>query len=261
MTELIDVGRGSALVLIPGIQGRWEYVRPAIDALARWFRVLTFSLCGEPGSNAAFDPALGMDNYARQVASILDRSRIEAATICGISFGGLPAIRFAATHPARTRWLVLVSTPGPDWRLQPHHRIYARRPWLFGPLFLVESPFRLRAELSSTFPRLTARGRFAAWQLRTLACVPLSPRRMAARAALIPTCGVSDDCRAVAAPTLVVTGEPELDQVVPVSTTLAYLRLIAGARHASLDRTGHLGSITRPEMFASIVHESVHAAA
>jgi hypothetical protein len=33
---VIDVGHGPPLVLVPGIQGRWEYLRPAIEALARF---------------------------------------------------------------------------------------------------------------------------------------------------------------------------------------------------------------------------------
>ena len=35
-------------MLIPGIQGRWEYIGPAVDALASSFRVITFALCDEP---------------------------------------------------------------------------------------------------------------------------------------------------------------------------------------------------------------------
>ena len=44
---VIDRGHGTPLVLVPGIQGRWEYMRPAVDALAERFRVVTFDLCGD----------------------------------------------------------------------------------------------------------------------------------------------------------------------------------------------------------------------
>ena len=44
---MVDIGSGSPLVLVPGIQGRWEWMRPAVDALARRLRVLTFTLAGE----------------------------------------------------------------------------------------------------------------------------------------------------------------------------------------------------------------------
>jgi 3-oxoadipate enol-lactonase len=252
---MVDIGNGPPLVLIPGIQGRWEYLRPAIDVLARTFRVLTFPLCGERACEQTFDPSLGFDNDARQALAVLNRCGIERAAICGISFGGLPAIRFAATHPERTSALVLVSTPGPQWRLRPRHLLYARLPWLFGPLFLAESPFRLRREMAAAFPERRARWRFARCQLATLAGSPLSPTRMAERAALIATTDVIADCGRVAAPTLVVTGDRALDRVVSVDRTRAYLELIPGARHVILERTGHLGSITRPHAFAALVRE------
>jgi len=69
------------------------------------------------------------------------------------------------------------------------------------------------------------------------------------------------DCRRVAAPTLVVTGEAGLDRVVPVESTATYLQFIAGARSFVLERTGHFGTITRPELFADIVYEFVLAGA
>jgi pimeloyl-ACP methyl ester carboxylesterase len=255
---LIDIGKGPPLVLLPGIQGRWEYMRPAIDALSGSFRTLTFPLSGERGSGSG-DAAPGLDPYVQQIITALDRAGIERAIICGISFGGLPAIRFASQHPERTSALILASVPGTTWQLRPRHRIYARVPWLFGPLFLAESPFRLHGELRAAFPGARARWRFFRWQLGNLARAPLSPTRMAQRAAVISSARVRDDCARVTAPTLIVTGERGLDRVVPVDVTCEYLHLIAGARQATLDRTGHLGSITRPEAFAALVREFVEA--
>ena len=46
-------GDGPTLVLVPGLQGRWEYVRPAVEALARYFTVVTFSLDEVRRSRAA----------------------------------------------------------------------------------------------------------------------------------------------------------------------------------------------------------------
>ena len=44
--QIIDRGSGPPLVLVTGIQGRWEYLLPAVEALSRHLRVLTFSLAG-----------------------------------------------------------------------------------------------------------------------------------------------------------------------------------------------------------------------
>ncbi|MGH7635266.1 MAG: alpha/beta fold hydrolase, partial [Gemmatimonadaceae bacterium] len=59
----------------------------------------------------------------------------------------------------------------------------------------------------------------------------------------------------ISAPTLVVTGEPALDHVVPAAGSSEYGRLIRNARTVVRARTGHLGSVTRPDEFAALVAE------
>ena len=65
------------VVLMPGIQGRWEWMAPAVDALAERCRVITFSLCDEPTSGFAFDPARGIENYLAQVDEAFDRAGLD----------------------------------------------------------------------------------------------------------------------------------------------------------------------------------------
>jgi pimeloyl-ACP methyl ester carboxylesterase len=61
------------------------------------------------------------------------------------------------------------------------------------------------------------------------------------------------------APALVVTGEPVLDRVMPVDVTRRYLDDLPSARHVVLERTGHLGSVTRPGEFADVLRRFVDA--
>ena len=240
--QIIDRGSGPPLVLIPGLQGRWEYMRHAVDALASCFRVLTFSLDADD-----------LDGYARQVASVLSEKGLERAVICGVSFGGLVALRFAAAYPSRCEALVLASTPRPALRLRRRHQVYLRAPWIFGPVFLAESPWRLRPEICAAIPDGRARRRFALAGLRTLFSAPVSLTGMASRARLITSVDVGGDCDRITAPTLVITGEPGLDHVVPVEGSTEYSRRIRNARTVVLERTGHLGSITRPDAFTAVV--------
>jgi pimeloyl-ACP methyl ester carboxylesterase len=240
--QIVDRGSGPPLVLIPGLQGRWEYMRPAVEALSTSFRVLTFSLGSED-----------LNGYARQVAALMTAARIERATICGVSFGGLISLRFAAQNPARCDALVLVSTPGPMLRLRRRHQIYVRAPWVFGPLFLAETPWRLRPEIWTAIPDARARRGFLLRALQTVMSAPVSLSRMAARARMISIDDVRPDCARITAPTLIVTGERDLDHVVPVDGSCEYLQLIPDSRAMVLERTGHLGSITRPDAFAAIV--------
>jgi pimeloyl-ACP methyl ester carboxylesterase len=189
------------------------------------------------------------------VRAALDQRGVERAIVCGVSFGGLVALRFASAHADRTGGLVLASTPGPGWHLRRRHELYARLPYLLGPLFLAETPWRLRREMAAAFPKMPARLQFAGLQLRTLFAAPLSLARMAGRARMVATCDAVAACARITAPTLVVTGEPALDHVVSVDGSIGYLSLIRGARGVVLERTGHLGSITRPAAFAAIVRD------
>ncbi|HEX3645487.1 MAG TPA: alpha/beta hydrolase [Vicinamibacterales bacterium] len=263
--ELIDRGKGPALIVIPGVQGRWEYAEPAIAALAERFRVITFALAGEGASGLPFDEARGLDNYVDQISAVMRDRKLERAAICGISFGGLAALRFAAAAPERTSALVLVSTPGPPWNLKRRHRLYLRLPWIFMPLFLAETPLRLRRELKVALPSWRSRVAFEMAQAKRLWTAPISVGRMAQRGRLLRHLDVEHDCASISAPTLVITGDGALDLIVPVVGTERYARMIDGAQQVTIGRTGHLGCNTRPGEFARLVHEFVsrraHAAA
>jgi pimeloyl-ACP methyl ester carboxylesterase len=243
---IIDRGTGPALVLIPGLQGRWEYMRATVDALAASFRVITFSLDGAD-----------LDSYAHQVGRALDQAGVDGAVVCGQSFGGLIALRFAAAQPARCRALVLASTPRPALTLRRRHEIYLKAPWLLGPAFLAETPFRVRRELRAAMADARARRRFSVDALRTFVRAPVNVGKMAARARLIIGGESLADCARIAAPTLIVTGEAHLDHVVPVEASAEYERLIPHARRAVLASTGHLGAMTRPHEFAALLREFV----
>lgn len=254
--EVVERGHGSPLVVIPGVQGRWEYSRGLVEALAREHRVITFSLCDERAGST--DDSSPMDVFASQVAFAMDRTRTERAPIVGVSFGGLVALRFAAAYATRTSALVIVSAPGPQWHLRPRHDVYARFPWIFGPVFLAESPFRLRKEIKAALPDATARRRYVREQLRTVVSAPVSLSRMAARARIIGRYDRVSDCARVTAPTLVIQGDDALDHVTGSGGTHEYASLIAGARHATLAGTGHLGSVTRADDCAVLIHQFVH---
>jgi pimeloyl-ACP methyl ester carboxylesterase len=131
--------------------------------------------------------------------------------------------------------------------------MYLRAPWILGPLFLAETPFRLRPEILTAIPDAKGRRAFSLRSLRTVVAAPISLSKLAGRARMISADDVTADCAGITAPTLIITGEPHLDHVVPVDGSSEYLRLIPNARAAVLERTGHLGSITRPEAFAALV--------
>jgi pimeloyl-ACP methyl ester carboxylesterase len=249
--NIIDVGTGAPVVLIPGVQGRWEWMRPAVDVLSKYCRVITFSLADEPTSGARFDESAGIWSYVQQVKDVMDAAGVQTATICGVSFGGLIASSFAACYPDRVSGLVLVSALPPSWKPDARALFFMRAPRLLSPLFCVGS-LRMCPEI------FAARGRwpgaaFAVQHASTVLANMFSPRRMARRAGMVASLNIEKELSRVRCPVLVMTGEPTLDRVVPVALTREYRRIWPHATEAVLPRTGHLGLITKPEEFAKLV--------
>ncbi len=255
MAGMIDIGEGPAIVVVPGIQGRWEWMEPALGALAARHRVLSFSLADEPGSGRVVDPALGFDTYLTQIDELLDGAGIERAAICGVSYGALIAVRYAARHPNRTDGLVLVTPLPPRWKPDERLARYCSSPRTYFPLFCFQALGRFVSELSVTFDASADRLGFAAHHAGAVLRAPMSPVRASERVRLAQAVDLAGDCSRVHCPTLIVTGEPGLDKVVPPHESTQYLNYIAHAEAVTLPRTGHLGLLTRPAAFAALVSE------
>src|SRR5690348_11434471 len=133
---MIDRGSGTPIVLIPGLQGRWEWTRPAVSALSKHHRVITFSLCDERTSPFACDPSRGFENYLDQLDQVFERAKIERAVIAGVSYGGLIATEYAARHPERLEALVLASALHASWEPDHQQRRYLDAPTLMSPWFV-----------------------------------------------------------------------------------------------------------------------------
>jgi pimeloyl-ACP methyl ester carboxylesterase len=250
---MIDRGKGPTLVLIPGVQGRWEWMTRTVDALATRVRVVSYSLCGEPGCGPEPDGAEGFDAFVRQLDEVVGAAGPSPAVLCGVSYGGWIALRYAARHPDRVAALVLASTPPPRIELGPRLERYMRRPRLWMPVFLARAAGRTLAEIRAALPSSREWVSFSAKHLVTVARAPQSPGRSTTRIRLAAEVDFARDARAVMCPTLILTGEPALDGVVPPDSTRQYLSLIPNARAATLEGTGHIGLITKADRFADLV--------
>jgi pimeloyl-ACP methyl ester carboxylesterase len=237
---------------MPGIQGRWEWLGPAVDALAERCRVVTFSLCDEPSSGFRYDPARGIDNYFAQLDEAFERACLQDAVLVGVSYSGPIAAEYAARRPDRVRGLVLVAALPPDWTPNRRARFYLRAPLLFSPLFLLDSPTRVLPEIAAALPRLGERVRFTVGQLRRTLKAWLSPTRMATRLRWTEAFQFADP-RQIRQRVLVITGEERLDRVVAPELTKRYLAALPTAEHLIIPRTGHLGLLTKPTEFANAV--------
>ena len=258
--KIVDRGGGTPIVVITGVQGRWEWMKPAIDTLAQRSRVITFSLADEPTCGAAFDEHRGFDCYIDQVRDALDAAGLERAAICGVSYGGVIAAAFAARYPRRTESLVMVSALPVSWRPDRRVSFYLRAPRLLTPLFLLAS-LRMYREIAAANDGVIAGAVAGVRHAARVLTHMFSPARMARRVSLLANAQLAGDIAHLRLPTLVITGQADLDRVVPVSLTREYARMWPHARVAEMPRTGHLGLITRPQAFANLVVPFVDQAA
>jgi pimeloyl-ACP methyl ester carboxylesterase len=197
------------------------------------------------------------------VRDALDVAGIDRAAICGVSYGGVIAAAFAARYPERTASLVMVSALPPSWTPNRRVRFYMRAPRLLTPLFLIASLQLYREIAAANSGIVRGIGPGVRHAVRVLTHM-FSPTRMARRVSILTEARLPDDIERLRFPTLVITGEARLDRIVPVSATHEYARMWPHARVAEMPRTGHLGLITRPDAFASLVvpfaEQAVHDA-
>ena len=256
----VDIGSGPPVVLVPGIQGRWEWMKPAVDALAARCRVVTFSLADEPSCGAHFDAAHGFDCYVEQIREAMDLAGLQSAIVAGVSYGGLVAAAFAARHPERVDGLVLVSAIPPQWKPNARVRFFLRAPRALSPLFMLNS-LRMYKEIATAIPGvLPGMGAALKHALNVLTHM-MSPGRMARRVHLLESAQLDRNLANLHVPTMVVTGEAQLDNVVPVRLTEEYVRMWPHAERVTIARTGHIGLITRPDAFAGAVVSFVERSA
>lgn len=254
---MITRGIGYPVVIIPGIQGRWEWMSPTVEALQAGHRVITFSLQElRPG----IDPDGEFPAWSRALDQVLDRVHEREVSLVGISFGGLIAARYAARRPERVTSLIIASAPAPGWKPGADDRFCMKLPYLSLPYFGARALVRLMPELMEARESWPLRLRLLMDHAKRVGSARLEPRLMAHWIREFLDYDMAEDCDLIKAPTLIVTGESRLDRVVPVYETKRYLKMIRGSTHQILPNTGHLGAITKPYRFAEMAGQFIYAA-
>ena len=102
-------GKGSPLVLLHGFpldHHLWDEVVPLLEDT---FDIILPDLRGF-GESTTVDSPYSMDDYAAEIAGLLDQLGIQRAAIVGHSMGGYAALAFARLYPERVSGLGLVSS-------------------------------------------------------------------------------------------------------------------------------------------------------
>lgn len=103
-------GSGPPLLLLHGGFGSTGTFAPLLPALARSRRVIALDLQGH-GRTGDRDSPLYYEQFADDIAGVLNHLDLDRADLLGYSLGGGAALQAAILHPSRVRRLVVVSTP------------------------------------------------------------------------------------------------------------------------------------------------------
>ena len=102
-------GNGMPLVLLHGYPLDHSIWEPLVPLLENHFDLILPDLRGF-GESKPIGTDLTMDDYAAEVAGLLDRLDIAKAAVVGHSMGGYVALAFAGAYPGRVLGLGLVSS-------------------------------------------------------------------------------------------------------------------------------------------------------
>ena len=238
--DVVRLGRGDPVVLVPGLAGSWKLVLPLARALARHFEVFTYGLQGDHLAWGGLETNRGrirdIGGHAHDLACLLDQLGLECPTVFGVSFGGAIALELAAEHS---------------------HRI--------GALIVNGAEARFRTTLGSTVARrvlerfpLPNDSRFVNQFFHLLYGTKPDPsplvdfvidriwetdqRVMAERLTQLESFDVADRLWKIDVPTLILAGAG--DVIVPATRQRALADGIPGARFATIAEAGHVGFLT-----------------
>ena len=103
--NFIDAGSGTAVVMVPGMEGAKEFFQPQIDRMSGKYHIVACDLAVRKPSIST-----SIKDYAAEVLKTMDSLGIEKAVVLGESMGGMVVQEIATSHPERVLALVLVNT-------------------------------------------------------------------------------------------------------------------------------------------------------
>lgn len=247
---------GSPVVLISGFaSGAWLWFRQ-IEELAKHFQVITFDPRGISRSKLNENESVSIGEIADDVVQILDKLKIEKASILGTSFGGFVAQDFALRFPERLNKLILACTSfgGKNHVLPSNFEVLTA----FASTENLNSSERIRKFMIPAFTKDFVENNFEivekTCQLREQNEVPETVYLQQLQSAT--TFDLEAKVSNITAQTLVITGDS--DQVVPMQNSINLANLIPNSRLEIVENSGHLFFIEQAEKFNKIVTKFVN---
>jgi len=242
----LDVGVGDPpLVLLHAFPIEAEQWAPQLACLSAGHRVIVPDLKGYGNSEAPDDRAgYSIDDYADEVAGLLDELGVERAAVGGLSMGGYVTFAFLRRHRHRLAGMVLADT-----------RVVADSPEVLARRTAQQDQIdagdiaavldALLGGLLSTNTRQTRPELVA--HVRELMAANPAAGVVGALEAMKGRPDSTPDLAGIDIPTLVLVGED--DALSPPEEVRAFQAQIPKSRLVVLPRAGHLSNLEAPDEF------------
>lgn len=234
-------GNGQPLILIPGLAGGYELLGPLAQELAQHFRVISYQLRGESDC-FALRRRFGLRDLVEDLHEFIDWCGLERPLLCGVSFGGLLALEYAATYPNASPG-VAVQGVGAQFERGLMQRIAS--------LVLSGYPLPNNSPFVNQFFNLLFGGQQprALFEFVTHQCWQTDQSVMAHRLRLVERRDLAALVGRIAAPTCIIAGDRDL--LVSRESLRRLGAAIPNARAETIDGCGHLAFITHPKQIAA----------
>lgn len=245
-------GEGIAVLFVHGFPHDHTLWDAQVAALGERARCIAPDLRGFGGSEVR--GPFSMDQWADDLAALLDARAVERAVVCGLSMGGYIAFAFWRRHRERVRALVLADTrAGADdegARAKRREMIELARSG--GAAAVAE---RMMPGMVGKTTRERAPERVAA--MRTMLERAPVEGIVGALEAMIARPDSTETLATIDVPALVVVGEE--DALTPPSEARAMHEGIAGSRLEVIAGAGHASAFERPSAFSLVLGDFLGA--
>ena len=235
-----DIGSGMPVVLGHSFLCSGEMWRNQIHAFEQRYRMINVDLRGH-GQSGPSRQRFSLYDAVEDVVAVLDELGVERAVWCGLSIGGMVALRAALTVPDRVSGLVLMDTDAGNEHLL---RKLKYRLMGFGARTLGMRPF-LPAVTRLMFGATTRRDNpelVDEWR-RVFADVDL-PSALQCLACLMDRDSVVSRLPEISVPCLVIAGQE--DRSLPVALSHRIHQGLPDSEIRVIQQAGHLTALEQP---------------
>lgn len=239
--------RGTLLLIhgFPLTARMWE---PQLEVAEHGWRVVAPYLRGFDGRSPRSIDAASMDDFAEDIAALLQTLAIPQAVVGGLSMGGYVSLALYRMAPALFSGLILADTRADTdsaaTRLNRQRLIETVTESGPGAVADTLLPSLLGATTRNTQPALVAHVR------EMIASVTADPI-IAATHAMMTRGDSLQTLPSIRVPTLVIVGEE--DTLTPPDLSRAMASAVPGADLAMIPRAGHLSNLEQPQPFNGVL--------